>query len=202
MTRRRVADEHYGLLCRRIDEVKRRVDEGNAPFDATMEGLQILLQGGDNPLVQEETEPRIWRTEVDYVTPIDEQIEKFGQRRRVDLRVPWLGDEYFPSPGGMPSAVLNMEFKLFERPVPLSEAPASLKKHGYRGLTAHELVGFAVNHDRLRPQMPTPAVNQVMCHVSGGHYVACLEAAGDIEAFNVMIYGKGIALSRYLAVKV
>jgi len=36
MTRKRVPDDQYGKLCRRLDEVKRRADEGSVDYDATM----------------------------------------------------------------------------------------------------------------------------------------------------------------------
>lgn len=45
MTRKCVADDKYGSLCRRLDEVKRRVDEGTVDYDATMDGLQFLAEG-------------------------------------------------------------------------------------------------------------------------------------------------------------
>lgn len=45
MTRRCVTDEQYAALDRRLDEVKRRVDEGTLPFQATMDCLQTLVEG-------------------------------------------------------------------------------------------------------------------------------------------------------------
>ncbi|MDO8515631.1 MAG: hypothetical protein Q7S28_00075 [bacterium] len=45
MTRRRVADDQYGLLHRRLGDLIRRVDEGALPFKQVMEGLQDLIEG-------------------------------------------------------------------------------------------------------------------------------------------------------------
>ena len=45
MTRRRVTDEQYTALDRRLDEVKRRVDEGTLVFQATMDALQHVVEG-------------------------------------------------------------------------------------------------------------------------------------------------------------
>ena len=44
MTRRCVADDQYGLLTRRLDEVKRRVDEGTLPFDPVMKALTPIIE--------------------------------------------------------------------------------------------------------------------------------------------------------------
>ena len=48
MTRRCVADDQYGLLTRRLDEVKRRVDEGTLPFDPVMKALTPIIEGKFN----------------------------------------------------------------------------------------------------------------------------------------------------------
>ena len=45
MTRRCVADEQYGQLQRRLDEVARRVDEGTISFQDTMNALQTIAEG-------------------------------------------------------------------------------------------------------------------------------------------------------------
>ena len=45
MTRKRVTDDQYGQLQRRMDEVARRVDEGTLPFDLTMRALQSFIEG-------------------------------------------------------------------------------------------------------------------------------------------------------------
>ena len=45
MTRKNVADDQYGQLCRRLEEVARRVDEGSISFDATMQSLQLIVEG-------------------------------------------------------------------------------------------------------------------------------------------------------------
>ena len=45
MTRRRVTDEQYGQLWRRLEEVARRVDEGTIRFEPTMDDLQKLVVG-------------------------------------------------------------------------------------------------------------------------------------------------------------
>lgn len=45
MTRRRVADDQYGLLTRRMGELVRRVDEGSIPFKATMDALTPIIEG-------------------------------------------------------------------------------------------------------------------------------------------------------------
>ena len=45
MTRKRVTDEEYGRLSRRLSELSRRVDEGTLPFEATMAELQRLIEG-------------------------------------------------------------------------------------------------------------------------------------------------------------
>lgn len=45
MTRGSVTDEQYGKLSKRVEEVKRRVDEGTLPFGSIMDGLQGLIQG-------------------------------------------------------------------------------------------------------------------------------------------------------------
>lgn len=46
MTPRSVTDEEYGKLCRRIDEVKRRVKEGPLDYKRTMNKLQEMIEGG------------------------------------------------------------------------------------------------------------------------------------------------------------
>ncbi|GEM_PF-3097510 len=44
MTRRRVADDQYGQLKRRLDEIARRTDEGSIPFANTMLRLQQIAE--------------------------------------------------------------------------------------------------------------------------------------------------------------
>jgi len=44
MTRRRVNDEQYGRLARRLGELQRRVDEGVVPFKIAMSEVQRLIQ--------------------------------------------------------------------------------------------------------------------------------------------------------------
>lgn len=44
MTRKRVEDDQYGQLWRRLTEVARRVDEGSILFDATMENLTKIIE--------------------------------------------------------------------------------------------------------------------------------------------------------------
>jgi hypothetical protein len=44
MTRRRVTDEQYGRLARRVGELQRRVDEGAIPFQLAMDDLQRIIQ--------------------------------------------------------------------------------------------------------------------------------------------------------------
>jgi len=50
MTRKNVADDQYGQLCRRLGEVARRVDEGSIPFDTTMQSLQLIVEGDTSGL--------------------------------------------------------------------------------------------------------------------------------------------------------
>lgn len=45
MTRKCVTDEQYGRLSRRLDELKRRVDEGTLPFERVMADAQSLIEG-------------------------------------------------------------------------------------------------------------------------------------------------------------
>jgi hypothetical protein len=44
MTRKRVTDEQYGRLSRRLVEVLRRVDEGTVPLAQAMDGVQVLIE--------------------------------------------------------------------------------------------------------------------------------------------------------------
>lgn len=45
MTRHSVSDDQYGNLTRRLDEVKRRVDEGTLPHDSIMSALALIIEG-------------------------------------------------------------------------------------------------------------------------------------------------------------
>lgn len=45
MTQENVTDEQFGKLCRRTDEVKRRVGEGTLAYEPTMAKLQELIEG-------------------------------------------------------------------------------------------------------------------------------------------------------------
>ncbi len=45
MTRRCVTDEQYGLFCRKLGEVVRRVDEGTLPLEPTLTALQAVVEG-------------------------------------------------------------------------------------------------------------------------------------------------------------
>jgi hypothetical protein len=45
MTRRNVTDEQYGRLCRRTEELHRRVDEGAVDFDIAIDALQKVIEG-------------------------------------------------------------------------------------------------------------------------------------------------------------
>lgn len=45
MTRRSVTDDQYGKLTRRIDELRRRVDEGTLPYNPTMGALTLIIEG-------------------------------------------------------------------------------------------------------------------------------------------------------------
>ena len=49
MTRRCVADDQYGKLTRRLDELKRRADEGTIPFEPTMNALTPIIEGKAAP---------------------------------------------------------------------------------------------------------------------------------------------------------
>jgi len=45
MTSNNVTDEQFGKLCRRADEVKRRINEGTLAYEPTMAKLQELIEG-------------------------------------------------------------------------------------------------------------------------------------------------------------
>lgn len=46
MTQQRVPDELYGAFSRKVDELRRRIDEGTLDFWKTMNSLQCLIEGG------------------------------------------------------------------------------------------------------------------------------------------------------------
>lgn len=45
MTRKCLTDDKYGKLIRRLDEVKRRVDEGTLPYDSIMSAFTLIIEG-------------------------------------------------------------------------------------------------------------------------------------------------------------
>src|SRR3989344_6526933 len=71
MTHKCVADDQYGQLWRRLEEVARRVREGTIPFDPTMTALQKVVEG----MVQQ-TAVRLF---VDYTRPLANMIKEDGR---------------------------------------------------------------------------------------------------------------------------
>ncbi|MEK7653729.1 MAG: hypothetical protein AAB345_00400 [Patescibacteria group bacterium] len=68
MTRERVTDEQYGKLCRKLEELKHRVDITTLPFTRTLDAIQRVIEGkfGDEipkaiPAYDTDAQLRLWR---------------------------------------------------------------------------------------------------------------------------------------------
>ena len=55
---RRITDEQFGQLCRRLNDLTRRVVEGTISFKPTMEAIQSIIEGGRKPALEQHEEVR------------------------------------------------------------------------------------------------------------------------------------------------
>jgi len=152
MTRNGVTDEQYRKLHRRTREVERRIEEGTLPFDVSMERLQRVIEDEDED--RPVPEDRDWTVTVYYEKPIEELLLGITKTYRVEHVSMYLKREYFPCQKGIASAVLDLKFVDFKRPVPMPELAARLERYRYRPLTVHEMVAWSNKYNALQHYYP------------------------------------------------
>src|SRR3989338_7140710 len=125
MTHKCVADDQYGQLWRRLEEVARRGREGTVPFDPTMDVLQRLIESSTSSPARP-----IFPVTVDYTHSLAQMIAA-GKYDWVNSDIT---DQHFPPPSiptGLPvMAEIKLELLHFNRPISSKEALNEMDKQG------------------------------------------------------------------------
>ncbi len=175
MTRKRVSDEQYGNLTRRLDEIKRRVDEGTLDYGATMSAIQTFIEG------------RIegQRLTIDYGL----MLKKMITAGHYDWTNSDITAGLFPLAG---SGIVKCERKLFhfDRPVSSDEAKRLIVAAGWQlGKIEHLLASGAANPSEQR-EFPVVALGSV-AELAGERHAPCLDGGGSWRRLGLGWMGGG-----------
>ena len=159
MTRKRVTDEEYGNLSRKLSELCRRVDEGTLPFEATMEGLQRLIEG----------QGEIFLVTVDFSMTLVAMIAA-GHYDWVNSNI--TQDHFLITGSG--TVELELELIQFKNPMSTDNVLKELDRQGYRPATLPELLAFGAKYPEKQREFPIIAIGSVLLHSDGDRCVPCL----------------------------
>lgn len=166
MTRRCVTDEEYGRLCRRLEEVKRRIVEGTLPFKQMMGLLQTIVEGR---VVEAGQERKAFPVVVDYTQTLKQMISAG--------KYDWANDnitaEHFPI-NGTGKEENDITLFHFNRSISSNDAIAEMDKAGFRSATIEELLALGASQPELQKQFPIVALGSVWPSPGGIRYVPCL----------------------------
>lgn len=186
MTRKCVTDEQYGNLNRRLDEVKRRVDEGTLPYDQTMSALQAFIEQrfGGRSLT------------VNYTLSLADMIA-MGH-------YDWVSDnitaKHFPNLGSGKAEIVA-ELVQFDRTISTIKVIAELARRGFRPATLAELLAYGAKFPEDQHKFPIVALGTEAV-VNGERLVAYLDRSDagrvlDLGWMDVVWHGR----DRFLAVR-
>ena len=159
MTRKCVTDEQYGNLNRRLDEVKRRVDEGTLAYNATMSAIQALIEGR--------------RITIDYGLTLADMIAA----GRYDWTNSDITAKRFPLNGGGKVDVA-VELVHFDRSISSDDAIAEMRRRGLRPATLAELLAYGAKFPEEQCKFPIVALGSVTA-VDGYRFVPYLCGVGS-----------------------
>ena len=177
MTHKCVADDQYGQLWRRLEEVARRVREGTIPFDPTMDVLQRLIESSTSSPARP-----IFPVTVDYTHSLAQMIAA-GKYDWVNSDIT---DQHFPPPSiptGLPpstgsgqatKAELKLELVHFNRTISSNDAIAELKQKGLRPATLPEFLAFGAIYPEEQRKYPIVALGSVWQYWDGDRDVPFL----------------------------
>ncbi len=192
MTRKRVTDEEYGNLSRRLSEVSRRVDEGTLPFEATMEGLQRLVEGQE---AKKKKASGAFPIAVDYSMTLADMI-KTG---KYDQAYPDVTQEHFPV-AGEGTIELKAELIHFGKTMNTVNVLKELDRREYRPATLQELLAFGAKYPEKQREFPIIALGSVWTYSGGSRIVPCLDGDDSRRRLRLDWYGRDWSGScRFLA---
>ena len=168
MTRRRVADELYGRLQRRLDEVARRADEGSISFEPTMDALQQIIEGRFGQKLDE------YPVTIDYGMSLADMIEA----GHYDWTNSDITAEHFPIKG-RGKAEVKLELVHFDRAVSTDEALEELDKQGLRPAKIEELLAFGAAYPEIQHEFPVICLGSVWSDRDDGRSVPDLGRRGS-----------------------
>lgn len=142
MTRRRVADDQYGKLQRRLDEVARRVDEGPLDFQETMLRLQSVAENCLHESFQLFFHSR-WKTDGLVVRGDYDYIHAFVNKVAPGLRV-----DPFELPDELTG--FRIEFLQFDDSVTVDRILNTAKQKGLCRLLPIHVLLFGICHPTLQ----------------------------------------------------
>lgn len=150
MTQRRVTDEQYGRLQRRMAELSRRVEEGTLSFDKTMDGLQALIEE------RSEGAGNIFSVTVDYNMTVEEMVAAGCYDRKN-----WDIDSKNFKVEGRGRIEVDLELVHFGRVMSSDEVLKELYQKGLRPAKLEELLAFGAKYPDEQRKYPVVALGSV-----------------------------------------
>lgn len=167
MTRKRVTDEEYGMLSRRLTELSRRVDEGTLPFEATMAGLQRLVEGQE---INDQKTGEVFQVIINYSKTFANMI-KTGKYDWVNNDIT---QEHFPITGEG-TIELKAELIHFGKTMSTDNVLKELDRRGLRPATLPELLAFGEKYPEKQREFPVVSLGSVWTVSSGNRRIPYLD---------------------------
>lgn len=165
MTRRKITDEQYGKLQRRLEGLRRRIDEGTIPFDLGMQKLQTLIEEGVR---------LAFDVVVDYSRSLAQMVEA-GEYDWVNSNI---SEENFPIEGDECHELRIVLFH-FGRVMDSDEVVAIMKREGFRPAKIEELLALGEAHPNLQKEFPIVGLGSVWQDRDGLRHVPHLYKLGS-----------------------
>ena len=178
MTRKCVTDDQYGQLQRRLGEVARRVDEGTLLLDATMDALQMLIEG--------RSENQMYPVIVNYDLSLRGMIRAGGYK--------WVNSSItaknFPVEGDG-QIYVTIELVHFDHSITSDKVLSELDKRGLRAATLSELLAFGATYPDVQREFPVFALGSMGQDRGGYCYVQHLWSDSDGRRLHSRWLGDG-----------
>lgn len=160
MTRRRVTDEQYGQLWRRLQEVARRVDEGTVSLEDTMVELQCLIDS---------------RYSCDVFIDYNFSLVNMIKMGKYDVVSNDITQESFPIIGeGRHQQRVVLILLHFDRSVSSDSVIVKMRQQGLRPARIEHLLALGVARPGLQKQFPIAALGSMWQDPAGDRYVPLL----------------------------
>lgn len=144
MTRRRVTDEQYGQLWRKLTEVARRVDEGTIEFGKVMGSLQGIIES-------------VFESVFSLIIDYTQSLEKMIAAGHYDWKNDDITQEHFPIKGSGRQEVEAVLFH-FNRMVSSEQMISEMEKAGYEPGKIEHLLALGASQPDLQRRFPIVAL--------------------------------------------